>query len=238
MRKLTLGILVTAMALGNTSCKKDLIGEGPVTSQTRNVQDFTGIDLRMNGNVYYTKGAAIKVEVSAPQSIHSMLETNVTGNQLVIRYSNGKTYDADDNIRIYVTAPDLNSFVLNTSGSIYCLSDINPGNLYLRSSGSGDLSFRNIVANNIEASTVMSGRISATGGMATNEKLRTYGSGKIDLSGVLAKTVVTHTEGSGDMRVNASDRLDVTIKGSGSVYFSGNPQLSTHISGSGRLVRL
>jgi hypothetical protein len=238
MKKLTTAILATTLVLGSVSCKKDLVGEGPVTSQTRNIGQFTGIDLRMNGNVYYTKDASVKLEIIAPQSIHSMLETSIIDNRLVIRYSNGKTYDADESIRINVSAPDVNSFLLNTSGSIFCMNEIQPANLYLRTSGSGNISLQKVITNAIDASSTMSGRITAGAGTAVSEKLKTDGSGKIDLSAIAAANASTHIAGSGDIKVKVSDNLDVTINGSGSVYFSGNPFISTHISGSGHLVRL
>jgi hypothetical protein len=238
MKKLTTVILATAAAFGSVSCKKDHVGEGPSTNETRNIQNFTGIDLRMNGNVYYTKDANVKLEVIAPQSIHSMLETSVIDGRLVIRYSNGKTYDTDASIRINVSAPDVNTFLLNTSGSIFCLNDIQPANLLLRSSGSGDISFQKIITGNIDAESTGSGRITAGGGTAISEKLKTDASGRIDFAAVAVKTATAHTIGSGDIKVKVSDNLDVRIDGSGSVYFSGNPYISTHISGSGHLVRL
>jgi hypothetical protein len=36
--------------------------------------------------------------------------------------------------------------------------------------------------------------------------------------------------------VNVSHDLDVTISGSGSVFYKGNPEIDTHISGSGKIV--
>src|SRR5688500_8055840 len=116
MKKLTTAILATAVAFGSTSCKKDLIGEGPVKTETRTVAAFNTIDLHMNGNVYYTHSAERKIEITAKQSIHSQLETSVADNKLTIRYKNGKTYDADETIRINISGPDVNSFMLHTSG--------------------------------------------------------------------------------------------------------------------------
>jgi Putative auto-transporter adhesin, head GIN domain len=238
MKKVTTAILVTAAALGSVSCKKDLIGEGPVTTEIRTVQNFTGIDLRMNGNVYYTKGTDTKLEIIAKESIHAILETSVSNNQLVIRYNNGKEYDPDESIRINVTAPDPVSFSLSSSGSIFCLSDIQPANLYLHTSGSGNISLLKVITNNIEAEATTSGRITIASGTTVSEKLKSDGSGKIDLLAMEAKTATVRTIGSGDIKLSVSDYLNVTIDGSGSVYFSGYPSLSTHISGTGHLVRL
>src|ERR1044071_2660187 len=96
---------LVAVIILATSCKKEVIGDGPVTTQTRTVSNFTGIDLRMNGYVYYTNEPVWKIEVTAKESIHSILETKVVNSKLVIRYSNGKTYDADESIRIHVSGP-------------------------------------------------------------------------------------------------------------------------------------
>lgn len=226
-----------AMAAGMMSCKKDVIGEGPVRTETRTVNNFSGIDLQMNGNVYYHNAPAWKVEVSAKASIHDILETNVNNGRLVIRYRNGKTYDTDESIRINVSGPNLNSFSLNTSGNIICLNTIQTGHLYLRSSGSGDIVLRQVEATTIEAETKTSGRITATGGYVINEKLKTDGSGRIDLSAIHSKNVNARIVGSGDIKVKVSDKLDVTIDGSGSLFFNGSPAITTHIHGTGRLIR-
>ena len=236
MKKLTTAMVLIATIAGSASCKKDVIGEGPVSTQTRALTNFTGIDLRMNGNVYFKNEATWKVEVRAKESIHHILETRVIDNRLVIGYSNGKTYDADESISINVSGPGVNRFELTTSGSIYLLNAIQPANLFLRTSGSGNISLQNVTANNIEAESTVSGRINAGGGSAINGKLKTGGSGRIDFSAIAAKKITARIIGSGDIKVKVADQLDATIDGSGSVYFSGYPDVKSDISGSGRLI--
>ena len=237
MKLVTKMALCITIAAGMVSCKKEVIGEGPIRTETRTVNNFSGIDLQMNGNVYYQNAPTWKVEVSAKASIHDVLETNVNNGRLVVRYRNGKTYDNDESIRINVSGPGVNSFSLNTSGNIICLNTIQTDNLYLRSSGSGDIVLQYVEANAIDAESKQSGRISATGGFAINEKLKTDGSGKIDLSAISSKNVNAHIVGLGDIKIKVADRLDVTIDGSGSVFFNGSPLISTHINGTGRLIR-
>ncbi|MFT3678835.1 MAG: head GIN domain-containing protein [Ferruginibacter sp.] len=237
MKKLAIAILIIAIMPGLVSCKKDLIGKGPVTTETRSVTNFTGIDLRMNGNVYYKNDSVWKVEVSAKQTIHPILQTYVAGNKLVIKYADGKTYDADETIRINVSGPGVNAFELNTSGSIYCENSIQASSLYLRTTGSGSIWLQNVTASTIDAASTVSGTISGTGGSINNAILKTDGSGKIEIQAIAANTVTARTTGSGDIRVKVAHYLDATIDGSGDIYFSGYPSLSTHINGSGRLVR-
>ena len=237
MKKLTTAILLNTLVAGFSSCRKDVIGEGPVTTEARPITDFSSIDLRMNGNIYFSQEANWRVEVTAKESIHSILETYVVNNNLVIKYRNGKNYDEDASIHINVSGPAVNSFILNSSGNIICTNDILAGNLFLRTSGSGDIVLQKVIANNIDAESAVSGRITSTGGVVTNQKLKTNGSGKIDLSAIVANNVSARTIGSGDIKVRVSDYLDATIDGSGSVYFRGYPQVSTHIHGSGGVIR-
>jgi hypothetical protein len=175
--------------------------------------------------------------VTARESIHNELETVVNQGTLVVRYRNGKTYDADETIRIEVQSPNVHRFQLNTSGSIYVNNDLQQPTLFFRSAGSGSIHLKKIFANSMEAESVVSGSISSTGGTTQTERLRTDASGRIDMSAVTASSVYADIIGSGDISLRASDFLDVTIKGSGDVYFAGYPQISTHISGTGHLVR-
>jgi hypothetical protein len=235
MKKITTAALFLAV-IATTSCRKDLIGEGPVTSETRTVTNFTGIDLKMNGNVFYKDEPTWKLEISAKESVHGMLETNVVNQQLVIRYHDGKTYDADESIRIDISGPNVSSFSTNNSGNIFVTSDLQVNNVYLKTSGSGNITLKNIAASVIDGYSTMSGRITAATGSALTEKFKTDGSGRIDFSGVAARDVTAKTIGSGDIKVKVSDRLDATIDGSGSIYFSGSPLINSHIHGSGDLI--
>lgn len=237
MNNLTAIILVLLLAFTTVSCKKDVIGEGPIISQARDISPFSAIDLRMNGNVYYKTDSIFKVEVSAKQSIMNTLETFVSNGRLVVQFRNGKTYDADESIRITVSAPAVNRFELNTSGSIYVNNNLQTGSLYLKTAGSGSIYLQSVNADYLEAEGTTSGKIHASGGAATQLKLKTSGSSSIDLSAVNARKVTAQTLGSGSIKVKVSDELNATIDGSGSIYFNGHPLLTTHINGTGDLIR-
>lgn len=238
MKKLTTATLLVAILAVSASCKKDVIGEGPVSTQVRIVSNFSGIDLQMNGNVYYTNATDWKVEVTAKQTIHEQLETKLVNGKLVVRYRNGKTYDADESIRINVSGPSLANFELNSSGSIYCQNMVQAANIYLRSKGSGHILLNGVTTDHIDAECTVSGSIKAAGGNATSERLKTSASGDIDFSSVVSKNVTARITGSGKIRVQVTDKLEATLDGSGSVYFLGSPTITTHINGTGRLVRL
>jgi hypothetical protein len=220
------------------SCTKEVIGDGPITTETRTVTAFTGIELQMNGNVYYRNDSAWKLEISARESIHPILETNVVNGKLVIRYYNGKTYDNDESIRITVSGPGVSSFFTTTSGNINVVNNISVGNLILNSSGAGNISLVNVTASAIHAESKQSGRISAGSGTAVTEDLRTEASGTIDLRYIAAKYASARSKGSGDIRLKVSEKLEAKVIGSGWIFFQGWPDVDGQVLGSGRLVRV
>ncbi|HEX5024970.1 MAG TPA: DUF2807 domain-containing protein [Agriterribacter sp.] len=238
MKKLATAMLGTALIMASVSCKKDEIGKGIIATEKRVVADFSGIDLNMNGNVYYSYAESPAVEITAKEGTISELETTIVADKLVIRFKNGDPYGSNENIRVDVYGPQLNSLSLSSSGSIFCLSNVQSDNLVLRTTASGNIQLKDVTANSIDAACTASGSITATGGMAAHEQLKTTASGKIDFAAVASNTSVVDALASGDVKVKVSDSLTVKIDGSGSVYFSGYPLISTQISGSGRLVRL
>ena len=219
------------------SCKKDIIGDGPVTTETRTVQNFTSIELQMNGNVYYRNNPEWKLEIAARESIHDMLETNVINGNLVIRYYNGKTYDNDESIRIIVSGPGVNNFVTTTSGNIVGENEIVVPNVGLRSSGSGNISISKVTATSLEAQSNQSGRVTVGAGSVNTENLKSAGSGTVDMRYVQAKYASAYTKGSGDIRVRVSEKLEAKIYGSGWVLYYGRPAVSSTVLGSGKVER-
>jgi hypothetical protein len=237
MKQLIFSMMVL-MALGLFSCKKEIIGDGPITTETRPVSAFTNIELQMNGNVYYRNDSVFKLEISARESIHPILETNVVGGKLVIRYFDGKTYDNDESIRINVSGPGVSGFFTKTSGNVNVMNNISVQNLILNSAGAGNISLMGVTAGAINAESKQSGRISAGVGTVVTEDLRTEASGTIDFRYIASKYAYARSKGSGDIRLKVSERLEAKVHGSGWIFYQGWPSVDGQVLGSGRLVKV
>ena len=234
MKKISV-LLGTASMIVFTSCEK-VVGEGILVSETRTTAPFNGIESEISGNVIYTQGNDYKVELTAQQNILNVMETPVLSGQLVVRFKNNVRVKSHEQITIKVTAPTITGIGLSGSGNVSVLSPLTGGNFSFRLSGSGDMSLPTITCNNLETNISGSGSITIAGGTAATENFKISGSGDIDARNVLAKIVSTTTSGSGTLRLAASEKLDVKISGSGSVYYWGTPIVSTDISGSGRVI--
>jgi hypothetical protein len=229
-------ILLAAVLFIFSSCEK-VIGEGPLVTENRTVTNFTGVSSEMSGKVNFTIAPNFKVEITAQQNIIDVVKTNVINGVLHIDFKNGVRVREHEDLIINISAPSANYFRLSGSGNMDVNSDIVANNLQVKLSGSGNINMQKvIVADKIDADVSGSGNINILNGTAINEYLKVSGSGKILLTGVAAENAVTKITGSGDIKVILSRNLDATISGSGSVYYHGNPIITTQITGSGRVV--
>jgi len=237
MKKLPVILFLLCLGFFVTSCEK-VVGDGPVRTETRTTNNFSGIDLRISGNVYYKPDAAYKVEIAAQQNILDVIETYVSNGKLVIKFKNDVRVRAHESIVVTLSGPQMNSLRVSGSGNITTTGLINTTNMDIDISGSGNVDVQNITASFLDANISGSGNISIDGGTITEEKLKISGSGNIDLQDVESTKANTTTSGSGDMWISVSKNLDVTISGSGSVRYKGNPIINTSISGSGKVSHL
>lgn len=228
-----LSVLIFLLA-AFSSCEK-IEGEGPLFTEDRTQNNFSGIDLRVFGNVYYQQLPNYKIEVTAQRNVLDVLETYVSNGRLVIKFENNVRVRTYDDIVVRISAPDLSGIKVSGSGDVYAAGPVQSNNIEMEISGSGNITLHQLDAGYIDASVSGSGNIKVDHGVISDERLKISGSGNIDLASIVARTVNTNTTGSGDIRVHVTDRLDVKIAGSGSVYYHGNPVVNASVSGSGRV---
>jgi hypothetical protein len=218
-KKLFVILMIVALSLSACSVlpvNLNIIqGSGKVTSETRNVSGFTGIDLRGSPDVDVAFGEPEAVVVEAEDNIVPLIETKVENNQLVIGLKNNTSISTTKPIRVHVTMKSLDAITLGGSGSVTA-SNLNGDAIKLDLSGSGNINL---------SGTVQSANITLGG------------SGNVTCDQLKANSVKVEVSGSGNAKVYASDSLEARISGSGSIHYSGNPaQISKNDTGSGSIV--
>ena len=236
MKYIVTTIFAATILMVFPSCRK-VIGEGQMVTETRSINNFTGISSEMSGRVNFTIGPAYKVEITAQQNILDVLNTNVVNGILHIDFKNGVRVRNYQDLVINVSAPFADYFRLSGSGEMNVFGTVTANNLKLSMSGSANISVeRAVISDKIDVEISGSGNINVANGSAVHEEVDISGNGNVGLAGITARTAVTHTSGSGDVKLTLSDNLDVHISGSGSVYYHGNPVISSHITGSGKVI--
>jgi hypothetical protein len=219
------------------SCKS-IKGKGEVVSESRSQEDFTGINLCIDGDVYYTAGSALTCDIQAQQNIINIIETTVKDNILTLKFKDHYTVRKHEPVKFYISAPNVNDFEVSGSGNIYITNPISPSTVKLSISGSGNINANSINSSAINATINGSGKIVTDAGNVDNEVLTISGSGNIDMHNVMASNVNIIISGSGDLTVYATDILDIIISGNGNIYYSGSPTITQNISGSGTITHV
>jgi hypothetical protein len=210
--------------------------------EDRHLSGFNAVNLAGSFDVYITQGSKESVKVEAPDNIIDHIITEVSGGVLKIYNKNdngfhwGDMFGNHKKIAVYVIAKDLNSISVSGSGDVFFKEGIHTNSLKLRVSGSGDL-YGRVDVKTLESSISGSGDVKISG-RADNSTVSVGGSGDFSARSLITINTAVRVSGSGDASVNASNRVDASVSGSGDIRYTGGAKsVSSSKSGSGDIER-
>ena len=190
-------------------------GSGDLITEERDVRDFNEIKTSGSFEVFVKVGPKQSLKLTFDDNLIDIIETRVRGKTL--RIGNEESYSSDYVCKVEITVPELEAVSL---------------------SGSGDIEIIDLKGEVFECSISGSGNVEVEGEVREAE-FKISGSGEIEAKDLIADDAYVKISGSGDVRVYARESLEGRVSGSGSIYYSGNPQsLSTNVSGSGRIKKI
>lgn len=239
MRNMKFILPILLITLSFISCRKEpwrVWGKGDTIIEVRDISGFSGIDLGIDGEVYYQQDSIYRVEISAQSNILSAIETEVQGG--ILKITSRANLFHHKPIIITVYSPGMHLLTLSGSGNIYAQNGINSGSMDVSVTGSGNISVQSLTAQNLDGKISGSGNINIDGGSVSDEELLISGSGNIDALELVSNTGNIKISGSGDVMVHVLQSMIVSISGSGDVKYRGTPAIETHMSGSGNLTHV
>ena len=188
-------------------------GSGTPAIETREVAPFTAVDLAGSNNVSISIGGKQSVTVRADDNLIDLVTTRARAGRLVI--DNIRNFQTKSPMTVVVTVPELDAVTMSGSGTV-AVQGVRARMLTVRLPGSGTM-----------LASGTAGRLNAS----------LEGSGELRLSTLVAARVTAVIAGSGMIQVHASEALDATVSGSGTIAYSGNPRLvSKNVTGSGSII--
>lgn len=237
MRVLQLSIVLAGLLLFMNSCEHHVFceqGSNNVTTEIRNVSNFTTINLEYSADVYVTQGPSYEVRVVASDNIQNYIRTEREGDELHIYAVHH--HCIDDDVLVFVTMPDVEKLKISASGTITATGLISSSSLKTVIDGSGTIELDSLAVNEITNKITGSGKITlASIDTVYSQQVNIYGSGQIRSLNMPALNAHVEIVGSGNCNLQAIDVLDVEISGSGKVRYLGNPAISSSIIGSGKV---
>ena len=184
--------------------------DAPVTSETRSVAAFHAISVPGTLKVEITVGKPARVEVSGETDLLAKLTTTVKDGVLVI--DTPKRMRGRNHLRATITVPELDAIELSGTAQVTA-AGLAAAGLALRIPGTGS--------------------ITVTGTTGTME-VAIDGTGEINADKLSAKDARVAIGGTGQASVRASQSVEVSVSGTGSVNIAGNPpRVKKSVTGTG-----
>jgi Putative auto-transporter adhesin, head GIN domain len=207
-------LLVMFDVFGSSSTSTAIQGSGIAATQTRDVPDFSGVDLAGSNNVTIQVGGEQSVVVHADDNLLDNVTTEVQAGTLVI--ANTDSFTTKSPMSVEITVPTLETLDLSGSGKI-AADDIRASGLTATLSGSGTL---------------------RASGTADRLVVTLDGSGDAQLEQLVAQDAKAVVNGSGRIVVNATNSLEASVPGTGAIVYSGNPaHVTKTITGTGAITQ-
>ena len=184
--------------------------------QARSVAPFTAVSNSGPVNVHIEVGKAQSVVASGNDDFLADLQTEVVGNELRIHMRHDATITGrhSDDMKITITVPQLTAFTMSGAGQT-TIAHMGGDSLDVRFGGAGSLK---------------------ADGSVRNLTLNIGGVGSIDTRELHAEAATVNVGGVGSVKVWASQSLEASVGGVGSLTYYGDPKtVNTHGGGLGSI---
>lgn len=212
-------------------------GDGNITSETRPVTGFNGIDVSGAMDVYIIQDSVQSVKIETDENLLGYIVTGKENGILRIYPQNNYNLRPSNTIKVYVSGPTFRTLEASGACDFYSGNKITSSDpVSIDLSGSCDAKME-LNAPVIKASLSGAGSVTLSG---ETKDLSVDGSGSSDFKcfDLKAENVDIDISGSGDAQVFASVKLNVSVSGSGDVKYKGDAAVSQKVSGSGSVKKV
>jgi len=206
--------VVGLAVLGLAGCPmtNGIRGSGNAATENRTVGAFSRIELDGAATLDTEIGANTTVTVTIDDNLLPLIQTKVEGDTLRI-YSK-ESYNTSHGLKVKITTPTLEGIAVSGAGDIHAVG-LDAKNFELSISGASDAHLA---------------------GKAEAFAIELSGAGSVEAFNLLAKKVKVAISGAASAEVYASQSLEATVSGTGSVQYKGNPpQVNKSVSGVGSI---
>jgi hypothetical protein len=253
MKSLINLLLATLLLAGNCYAftKEDSTSKAdtPFVTVDRHVSDFNSLHISGPFDVHIAQGTTESVTLDAPKELLDRIVTEVNSGELRISnkhdnwgwsekswWSDKSWWRHHKKIVVHITVKNLNSIKLSGSGSALFEEGISASSLKLMVRGSGNMQGK-VDVKQLESHISGSGGIKLSG-TAESSSISVTGSGNFTAPELITSNSAVHLSGSGGAKINANDKVDAAISGSGGVSYTGTAKMVTSKkSGSGSISR-
>ncbi len=196
-------------------------------SITRSYQmrGFEGVKVNTVAKVTFTqsKDNSNSLTIKGKEELINKLKVYVKDGVLCIDEGR-KVKKGDDILVINVSAPNLNYINIDGVGGFSVNTGLNVNTLKVINNGVGNVSIKDLECENLQVTSNGVGSINLSG-KADNTSLKLNGVGSINSGDLKCKTVKAISSGVGSITCYATDAIDASLNGIGSINYKGKPSI-------------
>jgi hypothetical protein len=189
-------------------------GSGNIDQEYRDIKNFSEIELAGAYTVDIRVGEEPSLKINAEDNILQYIRTTVRGDRLII--DTKRNISPRKEIKIKITTRQLDYLESSGASSIY-VDNIRSDRFYVELSGAGSIDLS---------------------GDADRLKVDMSGAGSLDAKNLRTRETKVNISGASSADVYATEYLDASVSGVGSIEYYGNPEkVRTDVSGIGSINR-
>ena len=211
-------LLIMSMATASTCAQKRVM-----TNKDYSVASFTSVESDVVANVIYTQSSRVSVRAEGDKDMVDNLRITESKGKLKITHNKKVRTKNKKNLTIYISTPTIEELNIKGVGNWTLKGKVKADNLKINVEGVGNLEALDLESNNIKAGYEGVGNLTL-GGTTDFVEIKAEGVGSINAEKLRAKRAIVKSSGVGSVKCFASDDLDLTNEGVGSITYYGNPK--------------
>ncbi len=228
-----IALLATALML--QSCVYDvnaIKGNKNIVTVENNLAPFESLKISGIFKVHLTEGSSPYIKIETDENIQEYITVEVRNNTLYLGMDKG-SYDPS-RLEVYITANPLKKIDISGAASLTSETILTGETLMIITSGASNADIE-IQSEKLKTRVSGAGKINIRGETSQHD-IQISGVASINCRELYTEKTKLSISGAGSARVHATESLDATVSGVGSVRYSGDPEnVRTSTSGAGSI---
>lgn len=211
----------------------NVIGDGSLVTEDRPLASPARVELALPASLTIKLGSPASLHLEGEANLLPHIEARVDDGLLVIGVEEGVALTPTRVLQLVLTTPAVRSLSVTSLGNIAAPA-LSASTFAIDALNRGHITIERLEADRLETRVTSSGDVRLNGGKVGHHELSLLlGRGSVTATGLEAATTKATLNASGNAWLWVTERLEVTLRSSGSVRYLGAPELVVDDSGSG-----
>lgn len=221
--KRSLFLLLSVLSILSLSACNEIIGNGTVITETKNVTGFKKLNIKVPAEIRFTISDAYSVSIKGESNIISDIETTVTNDELGLEFKDKVNfrYVPTETIIIHISAPQLDKIRLSGAANFLALSEIKGGTFACKASGASKADLLSLLVDKAEFDLSGASMVNVEKLNSNSVHIETSGASEALIHHATIQYLSSSSSGASQISIRSGTALKQTIALSGSSSYDG-----------------